>query len=73
MLLLDGGAETTRTVIARTLVNLIDHPGEWQKLKAGANLEVAVEEFIRYVTPVHNMCRVAVESTADRRPDRSGR
>ena len=63
LLLLDGGAETTRTVIARTLVNLIDHPDQWKKLKAGANLETAVEEFIRYVTPVHNMCRVAVEST----------
>ena len=59
LLLLDGGAETTRTVIARTLVNLIKHPGEWAKLKAGADLTVAVEEFIRYVTPVHNMCRVA--------------
>jgi cholest-4-en-3-one 26-monooxygenase len=59
LLLLDGGAETTRTVIARTLVNLIAHPGEWAKLKDGADLTVAVEEFIRYVTPVHNMCRVA--------------
>jgi cytochrome P450 family 142 subfamily A polypeptide 1 len=59
LLLLDGGAETTRTVIARTLLDLIDNPGEWEKLKAGANLTVAVEEFIRYVTPIHNMCRVA--------------
>jgi cholest-4-en-3-one 26-monooxygenase len=59
LLLLDGGAETTRTVIARTLINLIAWPAEWEKLKAGADLTVAVEEFIRYVTPVHNMCRVA--------------
>jgi cholest-4-en-3-one 26-monooxygenase len=59
LLLLDGGAETTRTVIARTILNLVDHPSEWEKLKAGADLTVAVEEFIRYVTPVHNMCRVA--------------
>jgi cholest-4-en-3-one 26-monooxygenase len=59
LLLLDGGAETTRTVIARTLLNLVAHPAEWEKLKAGADLTVAVEEFIRYVTPVHNMCRVA--------------
>jgi cholest-4-en-3-one 26-monooxygenase len=61
LLLLDGGAETTRTVIARTLLNLISHPGEWDKLKRGADMTVAVEEFIRYVTPIHNMCRVAVE------------
>ncbi len=59
LLLLDGGAETTRTVIARTILNLVAHPAEWEKLKAGADLTVAVEEFIRYVTPVHNMCRVA--------------
>jgi len=59
LLLLDGGAETTRTVIARTLLNLVDHPDQWDRLKAGADLGVAVEEFIRYVTPIHNMCRVA--------------
>jgi cytochrome P450 family 142 subfamily A polypeptide 1 len=57
---LDGGAETTRTVIARTLLNLVAHPREWEKLQAGADLTIAVEEFIRYVTPIHNMCRVAV-------------
>ncbi|MEZ5165952.1 MAG: cytochrome P450 [Acidimicrobiales bacterium] len=61
LLLLDGGAETTRTVIARTLLALADHPDEWGKLQAGADLEVAVEEFIRWVTPVHNFCRVATE------------
>jgi cholest-4-en-3-one 26-monooxygenase len=59
LLLLDGGAETTRTVIARTLLNLVRNPAEWDKLKAGADIACAVEEFIRYVSPVHNMCRVA--------------
>lgn len=63
LLLLDGGAETTRTVIARTILNLIDNPGELDKLRDGADMVVAVEEFIRYVTPVHNMCRVAAEDT----------
>ncbi|MDH4168404.1 MAG: cytochrome P450 [Acidimicrobiia bacterium] len=63
LLLLDGGAETTRTVIARTLVNLIAHPDQWQALRNGADLEVATEEFIRYVTPIHNMCRTAVADT----------
>jgi cytochrome P450 family 142 subfamily A polypeptide 1 len=60
LLLLDGGAETTRTVIARTLLNLIEHPGEWAELVGGADMTIAVEEMIRYVTPIHNMCRVAV-------------
>jgi cytochrome P450 family 142 subfamily A polypeptide 1 len=61
LLLLDGGAETTRTVIARTLLELADRPDQWQLLKDGADLDVAVEEFIRWVTPVHNFCRIATE------------
>jgi cytochrome P450 family 142 subfamily A polypeptide 1 len=61
LLLLDGGAETTRTVISRTILTLIDHPEQWQLLKDGADLDVAIEEFIRWVTPIHNMCRVATE------------
>ena len=63
LLLLDGGAETTRTVIARTMLDLIAHPDQWAALRAGADLTVATEEFIRWVTPVHNMCRVAVTDT----------
>ncbi len=59
LLLLDGGAETTRTVIARTLLNLIKAPEQWEALRAGADITCAVEEFIRYVSPIHNMCRVA--------------
>ena len=61
LLLLDGGAETTRTVIARTILNLADRPDQWALLREGADLTVAVEEFIRFVTPIHNMCRVATE------------
>lgn len=64
LLLLDGGAETTRTVIARTLVNLTAYPRQWDLLKEGADIGVAVEEFIRFVTPVHNMCRVATQDYA---------
>ena len=63
LLLLDGGAETTRTVIARTLLDLADRPDAWAALKAGADLEIAVEEFIRWVTPIHNMCRTATADT----------
>jgi cytochrome P450 family 142 subfamily A polypeptide 1 len=64
LLLLDGGAETTRTVIARTILNLVDNPDQLAALigdddTPGADLTVAVEEFIRYVTPIHNMCRAA--------------
>ncbi len=59
LLLLDGGAETTRSTIGRILMELADRPDQWALLKAGADLDMAVEEFIRWVTPVHNMCRVA--------------
>jgi cholest-4-en-3-one 26-monooxygenase len=59
LLLLDGGAETTRTVIARSLLELANRPDQWRLLKEGADVAVAVEEFIRWVSPIHNMCRVA--------------
>jgi cytochrome P450 family 142 subfamily A polypeptide 1 len=59
LLLLDGGAETTRTVIARALLALAERPDQWALLREGTDLAVAVEEFIRFVTPIHNMCRVA--------------
>jgi len=61
LLLLDGGAETTRTVIAHTIINLLQYPEQEAKLRNDADMSVAVEEFIRYVTPIHNMCRVAKE------------
>jgi cytochrome P450 family 142 subfamily A polypeptide 1 len=59
LLLLDGGAETTRTVIGRTILELAARPDQFQLLKDGADMTVATEEFIRWVTPVLNMCRVA--------------
>jgi cytochrome P450 family 142 subfamily A polypeptide 1 len=59
LLLLDGGAETTRTVIGRTLLDLAAHPDQWQLLRDGADMTVATDEFIRWVTPIVNMCRVA--------------
>ncbi|MEX1007684.1 MAG: cytochrome P450 [Acidimicrobiia bacterium] len=59
LLVLDGGAETTRTVIARTMLELAARPDQWQLLREGADMTVATEEFIRWVTPVLNMCRVA--------------
>ncbi|GDY31656.1 cytochrome P450 [Gandjariella thermophila] len=60
LLLLVGGAETTRTVIAGAIDALIRHPDQWDLLRADpALVENAVEEFIRWTTPILNMCRVA--------------
>ncbi len=61
LLLLDGGAETTRTVIARALLSFVRFPDQWELLRGGIDLEIATEELIRFVTPIHNMCRVATQ------------
>lgn len=59
LLLLDGGAETTRSVIGQTVWNLARFPDQRQILLADPSLlgTTAVEEFIRHATPVLNMRR----------------
>jgi cytochrome P450 family 142 subfamily A polypeptide 1 len=64
LLLLDGGAETTRSVIGQTVWNLARYPDQREALLADPSLlrSTAVEEFIRVATPVLNMRRtVAVD------------
>jgi cytochrome P450 family 142 subfamily A polypeptide 1 len=64
LLLLDGGAETTRTVIANGVDSFIRHPDQRAVLQAEpGRMAVAVEELIRWTTPVLNMCRVATRDT----------
>jgi cytochrome P450 family 142 subfamily A polypeptide 1 len=61
-LVISGGAETTRTVIARGLRVLIDHPDQWEAAAADPALVPGlVEEIIRWVTPLNNFFRSAVE------------
>ncbi len=59
LLLLDGGAETTRSVIGQTVWNLARFPGQRQILLADPPVigATAVEEFIRCATPILNMRR----------------
>lgn len=60
LLLLDGGAETTRTVIATGLDALIRHREQWEMLRRHPEwVGQAVEEFLRWTTPILNMCRTA--------------
>jgi cytochrome P450 family 142 subfamily A polypeptide 1 len=63
LLLLDGGAETTRTVIGTMTLELLRHPDQRAKLIANPDLigQTGVEEFIRWVTPILNMRRTATE------------
>jgi cytochrome P450 family 142 subfamily A polypeptide 1 len=64
LLLVDGGAETTRTVITGAVLALIEHPDQHQRLIDDPDLlPVAVEEFIRWVTPILNMRRTATRDT----------
>ncbi len=59
-LMIAGGAETTRTVIAHGLRALADHPDQWEYLAEDpARVATAVEELIRWVTPLNNMFRIA--------------
>ena len=65
LLVLDGGAETTRAVIGTTVMNLIEFPDQRQILiddPSPAKMKVAVEEFIRWVTPILNMRRTAMKA-----------
>ena len=59
-----GGAETTRTAIAHGLRTFCDHPDQWELLHDRPELiPTAVDEVIRWVTPLNNMFRKATEDT----------
>jgi cytochrome P450 family 142 subfamily A polypeptide 1 len=60
-LFIAGGAETTRTAIAHGLRAFCDHPDQWNAMAADPTLvEGAVEEVLRWVTPLNNFFRTAV-------------
>ena len=63
LLVLDGGAETTRSVIGTTCVDLIRHPDQRALLVDDPTIlaTTGVEEFIRWVSPLLNMARTATE------------
>jgi cholest-4-en-3-one 26-monooxygenase len=63
-LFISGGAETTRTVIARGLRVLADHPEQWEATAADpALIPGLVEELLRWVTPLNNFFRTAETDT----------
>jgi cytochrome P450 family 142 subfamily A polypeptide 1 len=64
-LFISGGAETTRTVLARGLIELTKHPDDWEAMTADPSLvPVAVEELIRWVTPLNNFFRSATRDAS---------
>jgi cholest-4-en-3-one 26-monooxygenase len=60
-LLIAGGLDTTRHSITGGVIALLEHPDELQKLVANrALMKSAVEEILRWVTPVVHFTRTAV-------------
>ena len=60
-LFISGGAETTRTAISHGIRELCNRPDQWEALAADPSLAPgAVEELLRWVTPLNNMFRRAV-------------
>jgi cytochrome P450 family 142 subfamily A polypeptide 1 len=63
-LFISGGAETTRTAISHGLRAFADHPDQWEAMAADPSLVPgAVEEVLRWVTPLNNMFRRAAADT----------
>jgi cholest-4-en-3-one 26-monooxygenase len=60
-LLVIAGNETTRNAMTGGLLALVDHPDEWRKLvtRGDALLHPAVEEILRWTTPVNQFARTA--------------
>ncbi len=61
-LFIAGGAETTRTAISHGLRAFCDYPEQWNDMGANPELvESAVEEVLRWVTPLNNFFRMAMQ------------
>jgi cytochrome P450 len=61
-LLVVAGNETTRNAISGGLIALLEHPEELARLKADMSLmDSAVEEIVRWTSPLHHMTREATE------------
>jgi cytochrome P450 len=61
-LLVEAGNETTRNAISGGLVAFCENPDQWEELRAQPDLlPDAVEEILRWVTPISHFTRTATE------------
>jgi cholest-4-en-3-one 26-monooxygenase len=64
LLILVGGDETTRHVVSGGMEQLLLHPDQRAILVDDpAKITTAVEEMLRWVTPIKNMCRTVTRDT----------
>lgn len=71
LLLVNAGGDTTRNLVAAGMQQLFDHPAERARLTADLDglLPTAVEEMLRYTSPVANFQRTVMEDTTLRGVD----
>ncbi len=62
-LLLAAGNETTRNLISHGVLTLSRHPDQMAALRSGSDMRLAVEELLRYVSPVIHMARTVTADT----------
>ncbi len=64
MLLITAGIETTKSSISGGMLALIENPEQWVELvKNPGRLPVAIEEMIRWTTPIQHFRRTATRDT----------
>jgi cholest-4-en-3-one 26-monooxygenase len=64
MTLLVAGNETTRNLISHSVLALLDHPEQARRLRADPSLwDVAIEEMLRWGTPIYGFRRTATRDT----------
>ncbi len=64
LLILIGGDETTRHVMTGGMYQLLRHPEQLAALRADpSKIPTAVEEMLRWVTPIQNMARTLTQDT----------
>jgi cytochrome P450 family 142 subfamily A polypeptide 1 len=64
LLILIGGDETTRHTLSGGTAELSRHPDQWHALRDDPELlPTAVEEMLRWTSPIKNMCRTLTADT----------